>query len=358
LKIGIEAFEPKAWRIGFLNGVWERGQWREHRRDDYLLHVCPVEVDQQSGRDEWYTLLQRMTGNKPEDAELARTLQESVGYTLAGASHLRTLLWAYGPKGTGKSTLAELLQTTLGQQAATIDTKALQDDSSRERLGAAIWGKRLAIVSEAGNKRIDAELLKTLGGGDSLTVRFLYREPFNAAPHHVLLLCANDPPRTDAYDDALRDRVLALPFVHPLAEGGQLILTGGARVEEVRRDPANPLVRGFAAWALEGLARVYRTQTIYRAPAVEAATARFWADADPLTPFWEAISEEELREGITKSALRERYEEWCKQEGMRPVAARTWTRACEAHGLKSDRHKGGTRIWITDKTDKTSPVLY
>ncbi len=351
LKIGVEAFEPKAWRIGFANGVWERGQWREHRRDDYLLHLCPVEIDLHADRSEWNAVLERKTGG---DAHLARTLQDSAGYTLAGASHLRALLWAYGPKGTGKSTFAELLQTMLGAQATSVDTARLHESSDRERLGAVLWGKRLAVVAEAGNKRISAELLKTLAGGDTFPARFNYHEAFNAAPRHVLLLCANDAPKTDAYDDALRDRVIALPFVHPLAEGGALSLTGGARIEEVRRDPASPLVRGFAVWALEGLARVFETQTIYRAPAVTAATAQFWADADPLTPFWETVSTDELRAGIAKGVLRERYEEWCKSEGARPLNAREWPRACEAHGLQDEKRTGGVRFWFSPKVARVA----
>jgi hypothetical protein len=153
------------------------------------------------------------------------------------------LPWAYGPRGTGKSTIAELLQTVLGPMATAIDSKYLEDDSQRERLGALIWNKRLAVCAESGKKRLDAELLKMLSGSDTIPVRLLFKEAFDTRPRHVLMMVANDPPRVEAHDDALRERVIALPFVHPLSHPEPLKITGGPRIEAARSDPASPLVR-------------------------------------------------------------------------------------------------------------------
>ncbi len=343
-RVSPDAFDQRPWLLGFENGVWERGQWRKHRREDFLMHLCPVALDLNADRSEWLRVLDCMTGG---DSDFARTLQDAAGYILSGASHLRFLPWLYGPKGTGKSTFAELLQTVLGKMAATIDPKKLQDDAARERLGADLWNRRLAVCAEAGGQKLEAELLKTLSGADSLTVRFLYQEAFDALPRHVLLMVSNDAPRLDAYDDALKDRVVALPFVHRLDQNGPLELTGGARIEAVRKDPASPLVRGFAAWALEGLARVHQTQSIFRAPCIEAATAKFWADTDPLTPFWETFEEAELRAGVSNGELRGRYEKWCENEGARPFKGKAWAKACESRGLiQEKRGRDSARFWV------------
>lgn len=341
LRVTPDAFDQRPWLLGFENGVWDAGQWRGHRREDFLLHLCPVSFDAEVDRSEWESVLHCITGG---DSDFARTLQDAAGYILSGASHLRFLPWLYGPKGTGKSTFAELLQTALGKMAATIDPKKLQDDAARERLGADLWNRRLAVCAEAGGQKLEAELLKTLSGSDTLTVRFLYQEAFDAIPRHVLLMVSNDAPKLDAYDDALKDRVFALPFVHRLDAGGPLELSGGARIEAVRKDPTSLLVRGFVAWALDGLARVHRTQSIFRAPCIESATAKFWADTDTLTPFWETLDELELRDGITKSDLRTRYERWCLAEGARPFNRQLWARACESRGLES-YSTGKARGW-------------
>ena len=357
-----QTFDQKPWILGFQDGVWDYGKWRGHRRDDYFLHLSPVSIGGRAGdrdgadRREWLTVLSRMTG---DDADFARTLQDAAGYILSGASHLRFLPWLYGPKGTGKSTFAELLQTTLGKMAASVDPQKLQGDGARERLGADLWNRRLAVCGEAGNQKLEPELLKTLSGSDLLPVRFLYQEAFDAVPRHVLLMVSNDAPRLDAHDDALKDRVFALPFTHKLDAGGRLELSGGARLEAVRKDPKSALVRGFAAWALDGLARVHKAQEIYKAPCIARATEQFWADTDPLTPFWETVNCADLRAGIPNGDLRGLYEKWCEVEGLRAtIRGKAWAKACEAHGLEAFR-TNKTRGWrVKSVTEVTANDLF
>ena len=374
LRVSWEAFTPKPFVLGFANGTWDKGKFREHQREDYMLSVSPVAYLPCDNAQEWNAVLSRMTGG---DADFGATLQQFAGYALSGASHLRLLPWAYGPRGTGKSTYAELLTTVLGREGASVDPKYLSEDIPRERLGAALWGKRLIICGEAGEQRISGESLKQLSGGDSLPVRFLYKEAFDAPPRHVLLMAANDPPVLNAYDDALKARVKALPLIHSLAEPEPLTLTGGARIEAVRKDAESPLVQGFAAWAVAGLAEVLRTQTVYLCPAVEEATAKFWQDTDPLTGFWETVPTSrvtdengillpDLEQGIPKTDLRRRYEIWCEAEGVRrPLSPRQWFKACEARGLEAFRLTDRNRTWawrlketqFADITDITDTVF-
>jgi hypothetical protein len=82
------------------------------------------------------------------------------------------------------------------------------------------------------------------------------------------------------------------------------------------------------------LARVFETQIIFHAPCIETATAKFWADTDPLTSFWEMLGADELRVGISKTGLRKRYEDWCEVEGARPFNRNQWARACHSFGLE------------------------
>lgn len=338
----VAQFAPKAWKFAFKNCVFDCGQWRAARREDFLLHVSPVEMNNRADRREWMMLLNRITGG---DELFARTLQEVCAYALSGASTLRKLPWLYGPGGAGKSTLCEMLQTLIGEGAATVDPSHLTDKAQREKLGAVIWGKRAAFVSEAGNQRIDAELLKTLSGGDRISACFKYREAFTALPSHVLILAANDPPRTDAYDDALKERVIALPFEHRLDEGEPLQFAGHKRLESARRDPNSVLIRGFAAWVAEGLERLFQTQELFCAPAVVTATAKFWADTDPLTPYWETVPEWALEEQVSRATLRADYANWCQSNGRRPLDDRRWSTACRAVGLEEGTKVRGERHW-------------
>lgn len=354
MSVPVHVFEPKPWVIGFQRCVWDHGDIREHRREDYLLSLSPVDLmdagdfehgDGYQALDEWQAVLDRITGG---DTDFARTLQETIGYALSGASHLRTLPWLYGPKGTGKSTIAELTQTMLGDMAASVDPKALTGDNERDKLGAVLWGKRLAVCAEAGNGRIDVDLLKTISGGDRYPVRFLYKEAFTAHPSHVLFMVANDSPAMNAYDDAMRDRVMALPCTHSLMEGEPIKLTGHTRLEQARQDAKSLLMQGFTFWAVEGLNRVLSRSEIYRAPSVIKATREFWQDTDPLTDFWEEVPIDDLRYGISKSELRERYLKWCNVAGIRrPLPHKAWEKGCEERGLRPLR-TATSRMWRLD----------
>ncbi|GGS00826.1 hypothetical protein GCM10008960_29450 [Deinococcus sedimenti] len=349
LMIDHTRFEPRPFVLGFQNGVWDAGQWREHRREDYMLTLAPVEYHPDADQSDWLDVLNRMTGG---DADLALGLQDVTGYALSGASTHRVLPWAYGPRGTGKSTYTELLGTLLGDMAASLDTKLFTADGARERLGAAVWGKRAVFCAEAGNARLDAELLKTLSGGDRLPVRFLFSEGFTATPRHMLLMVANDAPKVEAYDDALKDRVLALPFVHPLHGAGLPDLLGGRRIEAARQDPASALCRGFTAWAVEGLARFHRTGRLHRSRASASATAQFWADVDPLQEFWADVGREAFAlNGMKAGELRALYLAWAEQVGVRPYAMKKWGQACAAVGLENVKRAGGLRFWTLKNPD-------
>ncbi len=338
-----DVFSLKPWRVAFQNGTWADGRWRDHQRQDFIEELLPVCYSPDFDCSEWLAVLDRITGG---DADFALTLQDVAGYFLSGAAHLRLMCWSYGPKGTGKGTFAELLGTLLGNSSRVVDKSLLTGEREDERLGAAVRNARLLILQEAGRKRLDSEILKTLSGGDRIPCRLLYQsKSFNVLPTWGMLALSNDPPSVNAYDDALRDRVIALPFVHALADGESLSLTGHTRLEAARKDPQSALVGGFVSWAVDGLARVHQAQTIHRAAVVIAHTRRFWQDTDPLTEFWETLDHDTLRAGITRGDLRHKYEAWCQQEGGKPFPAQKFCDAARAFGLTEEKDGKGVRSW-------------
>lgn len=336
-------FELKPWRVAFPNGTWERGSFREHRREDFIEALTAVPYNAKADRADWDELLNRMTGG---DEDLGMMLQDVAGYAFSGASSMRLLPWLYGPKGTGKSTFVELLQTALGACGKPLDWSLLSGEREAERLGAAVRNMRAVFLPEAGRKRLDADVLKMLSGGDRLPGRNLFQSStYTVTPTWALIAVSNDPPNMNAYDDALRDRLRALPFVHSLGEGGKLGFTRGEKLETYRRQTDTDLIAGFVAWAVEGLERVFRAQDVHQAQASVRHTRQFWSDADPLTPFWEQIEDVDrrLREGVKAGELRSMYLAWCEQEGIRkPLAAGTpWGDACRAQGLFKERVTSG-----------------
>jgi putative DNA primase/helicase len=338
-------FDPKGWLIPFQNGVWDRGVWQEgHDREMYIEHLLPVDYDTNADRREWNALLERITGG---DKDLELSLGE-LAATVLVASPLRKITIFYGESGTGKSTLSDMLLTVLGNCGEVVESASLADQKDDSRLGAKLRGKRGLFTAEAGARPLDTELLKKLAGGDPMACRLLFTDcNIKIAPTWNTIMTSNDAPRINAHDAALRDRIVAVPFLHRLDAGEHLIFKGHQRIEGARKDVTSPLIRGFVPWLMDGLIRLYGQDlhNAYLAPVVSQHTAKLFRDADPLTDFWEWYEleyEGSLERGVKSSDLHNAYIGWCETQKIRQVKqGSAFAKACVAKGLWKNRRAAG-----------------
>lgn len=361
IQVDPSKFEPKPWVVPFRNGVWDRGEWKEgHVRERYIEHLLPVDYDPEADRTEWNALLERITGG---DKDLEITLGELAATVLVG-SCLRKITIFYGEPGTGKSTIAEMLLAVLGECGVTVESASLADQKDDSRLGGNIRGKRGLFIAEAGKRPLDTELLKKIAGGDQWSFRYLFTDTtIKINPTWNVVMTSNDAPRINAHDDGLRERLVAVPFLHRLDAGEALRFTGHQRIEDARRDVKSPLIRGFVAWLIEGLNRLYSRDlhNAYLAPLVSEHTEKLFRDADPLTEFWEWYEleyEGSLERGIQANELQRVYLGWCDTQKIRhPKRARAWAAACRSRGLESKKTAKGN-LWQKQwRMEDSTPVF-
>jgi len=334
-------FEPKAWVVPFKNGVWDKGEWKEgHVRERFIEHILPVEYKPEANRTEWNALLKRITNG---DKALELSLGELAATVLVG-SCLRKITIFYGEPGTGKSTLAEMLLTVLGECGVTVESAALADQKDDSRLGGKVRGKRGLFIAEAGKRPLDTELLKTIAGGDTLSFRYLFTDvPIKINSTWNVVMTSNDAPRINAHDNGLRERLVAVPFLHRLDAGEPLTFAGHKRIEDARKDANSSLIKGFTAWLIEGLERLYShpLHDAYLAPVVSEHTEKLLRDADPLTEFWEWYEleyEGSLERSVQASELQRIYLGWCETQKIRYVKrGKAFATACRARGLEEKR---------------------
>ena len=277
-------------------------------------------------------MLERITGG---DTGFKSNLQYAVGYALSGLSNQRLIFSLRGPKGTGKSLFTETMLAVAGGLGATVPPELLSVGSKRGALGAVLYNKRFAIIPEVGGtRRLESEIIKTVSsGGDSLPVEFKYKQPFTARPTHAAFMVSNDPPNIDTTDDALWERIKDLPFVHPLAPEGKEDLLGGKHLQDVMRDPASAYLRGFLAWAMEGLERVRSGELFTALEAVAKASVALRIESDPYREFWLEQGIAVFRDGVSAGWLKSELQYWCDSNSVYMPKGRAMKATYEAVGL-------------------------
>ena len=90
---------------------------------------------------------------------------------------------------------------------------------------AKLRGARLVVAQETQRgRRWDETKLKALTGGDKLTARFMRQDFFDFTPTFKLFIAGNHKPRIGSVDEAMRRRLLLVPFT--------------VRIPAAERDPA------------------------------------------------------------------------------------------------------------------------
>ena len=104
------------------------------------------------------------------------------------------------------------------------------------------------------------------------------------------------------------------------------------------------LVRGCIDWQQRGGGR----EGLAPPESVKALTNAYRAKQDALGEWWDDMlaTVAELNEGafVATKILRQNYDQWCNENGARPVQSRRFAAYLESKGLVSDR-AGGNRCW-------------
>ena len=198
----------------------------------------------------WLRFLEESTGG---DAEAIAHLQALCGYLLTGSIEEHRLWFIYGGGGNGKSVFLRVLEDIMGtyKMAAQMDTFMASRNESHPVGVAILHGARLVTATEnESGRRWNESRIKSLTGGDTINARMLYGQPFEFRPSFKLLFSGNHRPELRNIDDAMRRRVVLVPFVRTPAQvdkrlGEKLALEYPAILAW--------MLAGCAQWQLSGI---------------------------------------------------------------------------------------------------------
>lgn len=174
---------------------------------------------------------------------------------------------------------------------------------------ARLHGKRLVLVSELpSNNRLDTALLKDITGGDLVSARFLYQQPFDFYPQCKIWLKGNYMPSLSDLDKGISRRLKVIPFVNEVPASRRV----AGLVDELMQE-----LPAIAVWAVRG-AQEWLTSGLGTSVEVERATKEV---LNPKSSVVEFLGQKyRFREQAkTQCALLFRdYRNWCQSNGHPP----------------------------------------
>ena len=331
-------FDADPYLFNCLNGTLDlrTGTLREHRREDLITKLAPVEYDPGARSDLFDDCLFDAMGG---DLELMSFLCRAAGSALVAGNPDEKLFFLYGPAATGKSTFLDAVQGAMGDYGKTADFNSFlrtREPRSHQAGLAHLVGARFVSSCEVEDgKRLAEGVLNTMAGGDRITIRNVYEKAYEIKPSWKLFLAANVKPRlTDDEKNGIWRRILLVPFDVEIPED--------KRDPAVKRTLSNPAVAGAAvlAWLVKGCLD-WQKNRLQVPERINAATTAYREEQDPLRDFLaDCCTSVTGADGKpVKTPASALWEAYCKYSGK---AGMTQTAFGRRMGAKYERKRTAT----------------
>jgi len=241
-----------------------------------------------------------------QDLDDRELFQVFSGYCLYPSCKFETSLVAYGPGGTGKSTMATVIAEVLGSD--------LVGSSGLEELCKAgsyslpkLKLKMLCLGSElTGKEAVESANFKKLVSGEAMDVRQIYCDPEEMKTSCKLMFLTNNPPRFYSGTDAETRRLRILHFdSQPVTKDPDL------------KEKLLAEVPGILNWMLEGLVKLLRIGRIPQGgEAAKAVLKNFGKDNDPVGSFVNERCVLAANHTVVKRDLFAEFTDWCDDNGL------------------------------------------
>lgn len=328
------------WLLNCINGTIElkKGILREHRREDFITLVAPVNYVPNATSE----ILEKFIDRILPDEELKEFVQVAAGYGITGDTSEEKLFFAYGPAATGKSTLFAGIKATLGDYGSQTDFTTFLDQGKNGAVRndvARLAGKRFVLTSEVDEgKKLAESLVKQITGNDTITARFLYQESFEFVPKMKIFMAANFRPKVNANDNAMWRRICQIPFIVHIPKD--------ERDPSIKKFLSDPVNGGPAilSWLVDGCLK-WQRDGLNIPKIVEDFTNEYKEEMDPIRDFLDDCCVKGTYANVNNTKLYQEYEDWAKETGEKYIMSRKrFSQSLELKGFIQKR-TSRERVW-------------
>lgn len=331
-----EVFDADRFLVGTPEGTVDlrTGDLRQAQREDLISHRLACAPADRGVRPELWL---RFLGDIFEqDEETIGFLQRAAGYALTGSVQEHKLLFLHGSGRNGKSVFMNTLLDIWGDYGRRVAaTTFLNSQTERHPTDiAGLHGARLAIASELPRgKTWDEAVIKDLTGGDRMTARFMRQDFFDFDPQMTLMIAGNTQPSFKGVDEAIRSRVVLVPFavtIPPERRDGSL---------PNRLKAEHPAI---LRWCIDG-ALAWQKRGLDVPASIAAASAAYFDEEDTVGQFLQDETREDPGGFVASDDLIARFNFWCDRQGLGGWTKRSLIKELRQRGFedqRSNRHRG------------------
>jgi putative DNA primase/helicase len=145
------------------------------------------------------------------NGQLVQLLRAYLKAVVTSRTDLQRFLELIGNGGSGKGTFTRLAQALVGHHNTAVTTLEQLEKNRFET--AAIYGKKLLLITDSDKYGGEVSTLKAITGGDPIRFEKKKVQQCKAfTPTCMVIISANEPPQSTDYTSGLKRRRLTVPF--------------------------------------------------------------------------------------------------------------------------------------------------
>lgn len=219
-----EEFPVNSHLIVFVNGTldMDTGHFRRNSPDDLATSALGINYDPDRKKMPWTKHFLETIADGDDD--LYELMLQVIGYILSNDVKAKSFFYLEGVGDAGKSRFCDLIASFFPVSGANkVARIALQDLGGKFALGNLVNAK-LNISEDLPDSPLSpttVSRIKMISDSNRLEAEAKYVQPFSFRPLCKLLFASNHPLRLKEYDAAFVNRVVYIPFLHPIPKEKQ-----------------------------------------------------------------------------------------------------------------------------------------